>query len=165
VHIAPIPENESARLQALRRLLLLDTPPEARFDRIVEFAANEFSVPMALISLVDENRQWFKAKVGLEACETGRDISFCGHAITEPDLFVVEDTHRSAAFWDNPLVRGDPHIRFYAGAQLRLPTGEVIGTLCLLDTVARVLDPTDCTILGVLRDLAVEEILANKGCA
>lgn len=155
---APIPANDDERLRALRELLILDTPPEERFDRIVEFAASEFDMPIALISLIDRERQWFKARVGLAACETSRDISFCGHAIVQSELFQVMDALQDPRFADNPLVVGDPFIRFYIGAPLILPTGASIGTLCLIDTQPREFDAMDRAILGTLRDLVVAEL-------
>jgi GAF domain-containing protein len=156
---APIPTDDRERLQALRALLILDTPPEERFDRVARFAADEFDVPMAFVSLVDEKRQWFKARVGLDTCETDRERSFCGHAILKPEFFVVEDTHADERFADNPLVTGEPHLRFYAGAPLQLPGGERVGTLCLADRRPRTLDAVDLAILGSLRDLVVEELV------
>ncbi|WP_457418664.1 GAF domain-containing protein [Roseateles sp. P5_E7] len=158
---APIPANDEERLRALRELLILDTPPEERFDRLVEFAAAEFDVPIALISLVDRERQWFKARVGLDACETGRDISFCGHAIVQSELFQVMDALRDPRFADNPLVAGAPHIRFYIGAPLTMPSGAAIGTLCLIDVKPREFDAMDRAILGTLRDLAVAELVGQ----
>lgn len=157
---APIPANEQQRLEALRALLILDTPPEERFDRIVEFAAAEFDVPVALLSLIDENRQWFKSKIGVGLCETPREISFCGHAIHCDKVLVVPDARVDERFVDNPLVLGDPFIRFYAGAPLILPEGQAIGTLCLIDTRVRHLDSTDLSILSALRDLVVTEMLS-----
>ena len=154
-----LPNNEDDRLQALRRLLILDSPPEERFDRITAFAAQEFDMPIVLLSLIDENRQWFKARFGLQACETHRDISFCGHAILQNEIMVVPDATLDDRFFDNPLVVEDPSIKFYAGAQLKLPGGESIGTLCLIDRVPRQLDPIDLAILSSLRDLAVEELV------
>ena len=159
---APIPTDDDARLSALRELLILDTPPEERFDRIVAFAAAEFDMPIALISLVDQDRQWFKARVGLDACETSREISFCGHAIVQRELFEVLDATRDPRFADNPLVVGAPFIRFYIGAPLALPGGATVGTLCLIDTRPREFDAMDRAILGTLRDLAVAE-LAGRG--
>ncbi|HEY9106506.1 MAG TPA: GAF domain-containing protein [Roseateles sp.] len=158
---APIPADDDARLQALRELLILDTPPEERFDRLVEFAASEFDVPIALISLIDRERQWFKARVGLDACETRRDISFCGHAIVQRELFEVVDATLDPRFADNPLVVGAPWIRFYIGAPLALPGGATIGTLCLIDTRPREFDALDRAILGTLRDLAVAELVGQ----
>lgn len=162
---APIPANDAQRLQALRELLILDTPPEQRFDRIVAFAAQEFDVPIALVSLVDRNRQWFKARFGLQACETGRDISFCGHALEEHETLVIDDALGDPRFADNPLVVGPPFIRFYAGAQLTLPSGLTVGTLCVIDTRPRHLDRTDLAILGSLRDLVVHELTAQTVAA
>jgi GAF domain-containing protein len=160
---APVPADDPQRLQALRELLILDTPPEERFDRIVAFAAAEFDVPIVLVSLVDEKRQWFKARVGLPVCETSREISFCGHAILQDDLFVIEDALRDERFADNPLVRGDPSIRFYVGAPLRLPSGHAVGTLCLIDRRVRDFDGTDRAILRSLRDLVVEQLAGAEG--
>ncbi|NCT83366.1 MAG: GAF domain-containing protein [Comamonadaceae bacterium] len=156
---APIPANDAERLRALHALLILDTPPEQRFDRIVEFAADEFDMPIALISLVDEQRQWFKARVGLPACETPRDVSFCGHAIWHRELFEVGDATLDPRFADNPLVTGPPFIRFYIGAPLTLPGGATVGTLCLIDTRPRQFEMLDRRILAALRDLVVAELL------
>jgi len=159
---APIPADDARRLQALREMLILDTPPEERFDRIVRFAADEFDVPTVLVSLVDAQRQWFKARVGMDACETRRDVSFCGHAIVQPGVFVVEDALQDERFHDNPLVVGAPHIRFYAGVPLQLPGGAVVGTLCLISPEPRRLDDVDLAILGTLRDLVVGELLTQE---
>jgi len=139
-------------------LLILDTPPEERFDRIVQFAAAEFDVPIALLSLVDENRQWFKSRVGLDACQTARDISFCGHAISQSGLFVVEDALLDMRFADNPMVTAAPFVRFYAGAPLQLASGGSVGTVCLIDTQARSFDAIDRAILASLRDLVLDEL-------
>lgn len=156
---APTPENEAGRIAALYSLLLLDTPREERFDRIVEFAAREFDVPIALISLIDSERQWFKAAVGLgDVCETGRDISFCGHAIMRSDIMVVPDALADTRFSDNPLVSGAPHIRFYAGAPLILRNGYALGTLCLIDTRPRRLDDVEMAIFSTLRGLLMQEL-------
>lgn len=156
--LAPIPENESERVTALRRLLLLDTSPEERFDRIVGFAADQFDMPIVLISLVDSDRQWFKARIGMGVCETPRSTSFCGHAILSDELLIVPDAKLDQRFFDNPMVIGEPHIRFYAGAPLKLKDGQRIGTLCLIDTKPRTLDSLDFAILGTLRDLVVGEL-------
>lgn len=156
--IATIPDNEKERLEALRALLILDTPPEQRFDRITEFAASEFDVPIALISLVDENRQWFKSKVGLDVCETSRDLAFCAHALHSTQPLIVPNALEDDRFHDNPLVSGPPHIRFYTGAPLVLPSGQIAGTLCLIDMQPRQLDEIELSILGTLRDLAVSEL-------
>lgn len=155
---APIPADDNDRLQALRQLLILDTPPEERFDRIVTFAAEEFEMPMVLITLVDEKRQWFKASVGLNVCETSRDISFCGHAILADETMVVPDATKDQRFFDNPFVIKEPHVRFYVGAPLKLPSGQNIGTLCMIDSVPREIDAIELAILSSLRDLVVEEL-------
>ena len=152
---APIPANEAARLKALRELLVLDTPPEARYDRIVAFAAAEFDVPMALISLVDEDRQWFKASVGLDVCETSRDVSFCGHAILTPNTMVVPDALDDIRFMDNPLVLGDPHIRFYAGAPIVTGDGLALGTVCVIDRETRTLSDAQRASLQSLARLVM----------
>ena len=159
---APIPDDDDERLQALHALLILDTPPEARFDRIVDFAATEFDMPIVLVSLVDRSRQWFKARVGLDVCETDRESSFCGHAITQPQIMVVPDAHQDERFHDNPLVVGPPHVRFYAGATLQLPGGQIVGTLCLIDQKPRTLDEFDLAILGSLRELVVSELIEQS---
>jgi GAF domain-containing protein len=156
------PADEADRLAALYALLILDTPPEQRFDKIADFAASEFDVPIVLITLLDTERQWFKARFGLDACETGRDISFCGHAILQPDIMVVNDALEDERFADNPLVTGEPHIRFYAGAPLQMASGQRLGTLCLIDRRPRTLDQLDLGILATLRDLVVME-LAGTG--
>jgi GAF domain-containing protein len=161
---APTPSNEAERLAALYALLLLDTPPEERYDKIVAFAAEEFDVPIALISLLDTNRQWFKSAIGLGGtCETSRDISFCGHAIMRAEIMVVEDALLDPRFADNPLVTGPPHIRFYAGAPLILSNGYALGTLCIIDTRPRQLDPIALAILSTLRSLVVQELEAGHG--
>ena len=159
---APIPADEDERLSALRELLLLDTPPEERFDRLARFVAEQLDVPIALLTLVDGQRQWFKARVGIDATETPRDISFCGHAIMKNDVFIVEDASRAPRFSDNPLVTGEPHIRFYAGAPLSAPGGHRIGTLCVIDTVPRTLGPVELSILDALRRLANETVAGRE---
>jgi GAF domain-containing protein len=155
----PIPPNDEERLAALHALLLLDTPPEHRFDRIVEFAATEFDVPIALLSLVDRDRQWFKSRFGLAACETPRRVSFCAHALTQTEILVVEDARTDLRFVDNPLVTAEPFIRFYAGAPLKMPNGHIMGTLCIIDRRSRKLDSVELSILSTLRDLAVRELV------
>ncbi len=159
---APIPTDDTRRLQALRELLILDTPPEERFDRVVQFAADEFEMPMVLVSLVDARRQWFKARVGLQACETDRETSFCGHAILQPAILVVEDALADERFHDNPMVVGEPNVRFYAGAPLQLPGGEIVGTLCMIDRRPRTLDAVDLAIFASLRELVVSELISQE---
>jgi GAF domain-containing protein len=157
-----IPDNEQERLALLREMLLLDTPPERRLDKIVEFASAEFNVPICLISLVDSNRQWFKARIGIDACETPRDISFCAHALHSHEILLVPDALLDPRFHDNPLVAGPPHIRFYAGAPLACRDGLVIGTLCLIDTIPRTLDAVELAILSSLRELTVLELTSPQ---
>ena len=134
---APIPENEAERLAALYALDILDTPTEDRFDRITRLATSLFQVPVAYIAFVDENRQWFKSACGLSATETGRDVAFCAHTILNKDLLIIPDTLADSRFADNPLVIGEPHIRFYAGYPLSSPEGYKVGTLCLVDQKPR----------------------------
>ena len=160
---APIPTDEAERLSALRALMLLDTPPEERFDRLVRFAAEQLDTPIAMVSLVDGQRQWFKARVGLDDTESARDVSFCGHAILKEVVFVVEDARSAPRFEDNPLVVGEPHIRFYAGAPLSAPGGHRIGTLCVIDTVPRALSTLELSILEALRCLANEALVGYEG--
>jgi diguanylate cyclase len=144
--------GEAARLAALHGLRVLDTLPEQAFDDIVQLASQICGTPVALVSLVDEQRQWFKARIGLAATRTHRDMAFCAHAIKTPDaLMVVADTACDPRFRDNPLVTGDPKIRFYAGAPIVTPGGQALGTVCVLDTVPRELDAAQ---LGALQALA-----------
>jgi diguanylate cyclase len=130
----PIPENESARLAALRRYKILDTLPEQAYDDIARLASQICGTPIALVSFVDSDRQWFKSRLGLEVPETSREVSFCAHALTAPqELLVVPDATADARFAKNPFVQGEMHLRFYAGAPLATEDGEVLGTLCVLD--------------------------------
>jgi GAF domain-containing protein len=159
---APIPSNEDDRLAALRELLILNTPPEQRFDRIVSFAAQEFDMPRVAISLVDAERQWFKAGVGLGSSESSRAESFCGHAILREETMVVPDATLDPRFSDNPNVTSAQPVRFYAGAPLTLPSGYNVGTLCVFDEQPRELDDVALAILSALRDLVVEELLRKE---
>ncbi|MFV8752622.1 GAF domain-containing protein [Nannocystaceae bacterium ST9] len=137
---AALPEREAERIAALRSYAVLDTPSESRFDDIARVVAHLCDVPIALVSLVDEDRQWFKARVGLAVSETPRDLAFCAHAILSDDLFVIEDARDDPRFADNPLVLGGPQIRFYAGAPLAVQGGHRLGTLCAIDDRPRGLD-------------------------
>jgi len=146
-----LPPDETVRLASLRALSILDTPAEERFDRITRVTAHLFDVPMALISLVDTDRQWFKSCQGVSASETSREISFCAHAILGDHVFYVSDTHADSRFADNPLVTRDPFLRFYAGYPIPAPGGHKIGTLCIMDRKPRAMGESD---FGLLRDLA-----------
>jgi GAF domain-containing protein len=159
---APIPVDEAERLQALRELLILDTPPEERFDRVTRFAMAEFDMPMAVISLVDQDRQWFKSNFGVDCAQTPRDVSFCAHTILERETLVVPDALKDPRFRANPLVIGKPWVRFYAGAILRLPCGPAVGSLCVMDTRPREMDRIGVAILTSLRDLVVEEMVRRE---
>lgn len=153
------PHDETKRLLALHHSNLLDSAPEERFDRITRSAARCFNVNTALVSLVDVDRQWFKSKVGLEAKETGRDVSFCAHAIiANDDVFVVNDTTKDTRFWANPLVTMDPKIRFYAGAPIRDSGGQALGTLCLIDPSPREFPDEQKQALRDFADMVEHEI-------
>ncbi|HJL50815.1 MAG TPA: PAS domain S-box protein [Polyangiaceae bacterium LLY-WYZ-15_(1-7)] len=158
---AEIPPDEDARLAALFETGLLDTPPEERFDDLARLAQLICETPMALVSLVDRERQWFKARCGLEPTETPREHAFCAHAILGDDILEVEDARQDPRFADNPLVTGPPHIRFYAGAPLRLPSGEALGTLCVLDERPRRLTGDQRMALARLARQVVELVVAG----
>ncbi|GAA2983329.1 GAF domain-containing protein [Actinokineospora diospyrosa] len=144
-------DSEIQRLAAVKALRLLDTPREERFDRITRLTQRLLDVPIALVSLVDVDRQWFKSCVGLDAEQTHRSVSFCSHAIAEPTLMEIPDATADPRFADNPHVVGDPHIRFYAGQPIAGPSGHLVGTLCVVDMVVRHLDDAERELL---RDLA-----------
>lgn len=154
------PDNEQQRLDTLRSTEILDTAPDERFDRLTRLATHVFDVPIALVSLVDENRQWFKSCQGLDVAETARDISFCGHAILGNEAFVIEDTHADSRFADNPLVSGEPYIRFYAGYPIQYLDGSKLGTLCLIDTQPRQFSDRDRLILKDIARIAEAELQA-----
>lgn len=153
-----LPKDEQARLKELRSLDLLDTASEERFDRLTRIASRLFDVPIALVTLVDEERQWFKSSVGLDAPETSREISFCGHVILDDRVMVVENTDTDERFCDNPLTQGAPHIRFYAGCPLRSLDGCNLGTLCLIDSIPRSFTDSEIELLQDLAALAEREI-------
>ena len=147
---AEIPVNEAKRLEALRAYRILDSVPEASYDDITLLASHICGTPVAMVTLIDSERQWFKSKVGTEITETPRDISFCAHAILSNELIVVPDTTQDRRFADNPLVTGEPWIRFYAGAPLITPDGNTLGSVCVLDRVQRTLSETQGTALRAL---------------
>lgn len=143
--------NETERLAALQRYHILDTAPERAFDDLAMLASHICGTPMALITMVDADRQWFKSRIGITPSETSRTISFCAYAIQQHDLFIIPDTRADARLRDNPLVTGDPHIRFYAGAPLVTPDGHALGTLCVVDRVTRTLTKDQVEALDALR--------------
>ncbi len=158
----PIPPDETKRLMSLHSLRLLDSGPEDRFDRITRMAKRLLEVDICLVSLVDSDRQWFKSRQGLDACETPREISFCGHAIAEERLFVVEDAHSDPRFADNPLVTEDPRIRFYAGHPIHSPSGLRIGTFCVIDRMPRTLSSADEETLKDFASLVDDELASDS---
>ncbi len=152
-------EMESGRLAELAALQIMDTPAEAAYDEITRLAAKFCDAPIALITLVDDKRQWFKAKVGLQAEETPREVAFCAHAIQTPDhVMIVKDASLDPRFSGNPLVTGDPNIRFYAGAPLVTSNGQPLGTLCVIDTVPREIDAKQLEVLQFLANQVIEHI-------
>lgn len=156
--LPPVPEDDARRVSALRALQILDTPPEERFDRIVRLASMIFEAPISYISLVDRDRQWFKAKVGLEREGSPRNTSFCGHAILHDDALVVPDALIDRRFANNPMVTGNLGVRFYAGHPFRERNGNKIGTLCVMDTRPRKFDDRQRSILRELASLVEHEI-------
>ena len=153
-----IPMNELERLDELYRHAILDTPPEALFDEIAQLAATTCDVPIALISLIDRNRQWFKSKVGLTVSETPRDAAFCAHTILGTEPLLVEDAAIDPRFADNPLVRGEPAIRFYGGVPLQTSRGFSLGTLCVIDRQPRILTAEQLGTLKMLALLIVKQL-------
>jgi GAF domain-containing protein len=150
-------KNEEQRLASLHGLGILDTPPEERFDRITRLAASIFNTPMASISLVDRDRQWFKSSYGLDAVESSRETSFCSHAVAAQDVLVVPDAFQDPRFSDNPLVTGSPRIRFYAGCPIFVGP-DCVGTVCVLDNRPRQIDDNSVSLLHDLAALAELEL-------
>lgn len=156
---APIPKNDLARVCAVQGLHLLDTASEERFDRITKEAIKKFSVPISTITLVDKDREWFKSVQGLDKREGPRDISFCGHALMSEVMLIINDTLKNPMFADNPMVKGDPFIRFYAGKSLydhksKLP----VGVFCIKDTKPRQMNLREMNDFLDLASQAEEEI-------
>jgi GAF domain-containing protein len=158
-----ITNSETQRILALRQLLVLDSPYEAVFDAIARLASEVCGMPIALISLVDCERQWFKAQVGLNGInETPRDISFCSHTIIENKILEIKDATKDARFFDNPLVTGYPNIVFYAGAPITLPLGEMIGSVCVIDTKPNQLSEVQKKVLAGLANITTKALLARQ---
>ena len=158
-----IPADEDARIQALRSYAILDTPPAPSFDRLTRLAAHLFDVPIALVSLIDSERQWIKSRVGVDVCETSRDVSLCAYAILNSTLFVVPDAAADPRFADNPFVAGEFHLRLYAGASLRSREGRNLGTLCIIGLEPRSdLTPVERRLLRDLADLVTEALEAHR---
>ncbi|WP_110687512.1 GAF domain-containing protein [Salinicola aestuarinus] len=153
-----LPSNEAERLTALRDLQLLDTGADKGFDRLTELATKIFDVPMSMITLVDEDRQWFKSHHGLSVCETPRRISFCGHVVADGMPMVIRNALKDPRFSDNPLVTGSPFIRFYAGYPLFVSKDVCVGTLCLIGTMPRAFEEEDMERLALLAGQAEELI-------
>lgn len=160
-----IPDSEAERLRTLRMYRILDTGAEQAFDDLTSLAAAICGTPMAAISFVDRDRQWFKSRVGLLSPETLRDYSFCAHGILQTETLIVEDAAKDARFSDNPLVLGDPKIRFYAGAPLAVANGESLGALCVIDTAPRQLTSQQRNALEILRRAVVSQLELRRALA
>ncbi len=159
---APLPSNETERLADLKDCKILDTAPEPAYDDLTKLASHICGMPVALISLVDRDRQWFKSRVGLDATQTPREDAFCAHAILEKDMLVVPDAKEDERFFDNPLVVNDPGVRFYAGVPLVTPRGHGLGTLCVIDQQPRDLEPASAEALRILARQVVAQIELHR---
>jgi GAF domain-containing protein len=172
----PVPANEAARQKALDRLQIMDTNPSPAFDRICQIAQEYFHVPIVLVTFIDRDRQWAKAKIGLQTTAIRREHAFCSHTIMGDDVFVIQDTLRDSRSATNPFVVGQPHIRFYAGAPIVPANGLRVGSVCIIDTKPRALSRSETVVLRNLADIAVSELrlvqagrvaremLAEKAC-
>jgi GAF domain-containing protein len=155
---APLPANEQARLAALESYRVLDTAPEQAYDDIVAIAQFICGTPIAIMSLIDRDRQWFKSKIGLAGSETSRDIAFCAHTILDANVMEVPDARQDERFANNPLVTGDPHIRFYAGAPIVTPEGFSLGSVCVIDRAPNHLTEAQKSALKRLARLAMNNL-------
>ncbi len=162
---AKLPETEATRLQILRDYNILDTPSEVEFDDFTLLATLICGTPIAMVSLVDDDRQWFKSRVGLDAAETCRDAAFCAHALHHTEVFIVPDAHKDPRFWDNPLVTGEPFVRFYAGAPLLTAGGHALGTLCVMDCEPGTLTPMQQNALQALARQIIARLELRRGIA
>jgi len=160
-----LPANETLRLAALKSYQILDTAAEAAYDDIVQVASFICQTPIALVSLIDKDRQWFKARVGLDTTETARELAFCAHTILQKDTLIVEDATRDDRFAQNPLVTGNPGIRFYAGAPLVTPDGFGLGSLCVIDRQSRQLTPDQISALEALARTVVTHLELRRTSA
>lgn len=158
----PVPPNELERLAVLESLNLLDSPQDPDFQEICREAARYFDAPVALVTLIDARRQWFKARVGLDICETTREASFCNYVVSQDMVLIVPDAWEDARFASNPLVVGPPHVRFYAGAPLYYGDGIRLGALCIIDQRPRAADEIDVTTLRHLADRVAGEIWVRQ---
>jgi len=158
---APLPANEGRRLDALHALNVLDTPPEERFDRYTRIAAQLFDVPIAIVSLIDTDRQWYKSHHGIDLTESPRETAFCAHTILDNAVLQVPDALHDDRFADSPFVAGEPRVRFYAGAPLAAPDGSMIGAFCVVDRRPRQLDEQQLTLLRDLADLVQAELVSG----
>lgn len=163
--LIPLPQNETERLEALHRYEILDTPPEEAFDELTRLAAYTCTTPIAYISLIDADRQWLKAQVGPMPPETPREFAFCSHCILQEGIMLVRDTVADPRFLDNPMVKADPKIRFYAGAPLVNADGLALGSLCVMDYMPRELDPSQIESMRLLSRQVVRQLEIRNNLA